>query len=71
MSIKQIKHFVALSQEGDSTLPQRCALLQEHKHLVERQIQEMQNHLQKVTHKIEYFTEQYKTALEKDPPSDV
>jgi DNA-binding transcriptional MerR regulator len=59
MSIKQIKHFVALSLEGDSTLKQRCALLQEHKKEVENQIQEMQRYLQKVTHKIEYFTEQY------------
>ncbi|MHB9292985.1 putative HTH-type transcriptional regulator [Hollandina sp. SP2] len=60
MSIKQIKHFVALSLEGDSTLKQRCTLLQEHKKEVENQIQEMQRYLQKVTHKIEYFTEQYK-----------
>ncbi|MDR0722450.1 MAG: MerR family transcriptional regulator [Treponema sp.] len=60
MSIKQIKHFVALSLEGDRTLKERCALLQEHKKGVENQIQEMQRYLQKVTHKIEYFTEQYK-----------
>jgi DNA-binding transcriptional MerR regulator len=75
MSIKQIKHFVTLSLEGDSTLKQRCVLLQEHKKEVENQIQEMQNHLQKVTHKIEYFTEQYKkvalTGVTTDPPSTV
>jgi DNA-binding transcriptional MerR regulator len=62
MSIKQIKHFVALSLEGDRTLQQRCTLLQEHKKEVENQIQEMQRYLQKVIHKIEYFTEQYKKA---------
>jgi DNA-binding transcriptional MerR regulator len=56
MSIKQIKNFVELSVEGDTTLQQRCELLREHKKNVEAQILEMQKHLQKVTHKIEYFS---------------
>ncbi|MDR1326602.1 MAG: MerR family transcriptional regulator [Treponema sp.] len=56
MSIKQIKNFVELSVEGDTTLQQRCELLREHKKNVEAQILEMQTHLQKVTHKIEYFS---------------
>jgi DNA-binding transcriptional MerR regulator len=60
MSIKQIKIFVELSMEGDETLKQRCELLGDHKKAVETQIQEMQKHLQKVTHKIEKFTQQYK-----------
>jgi DNA-binding transcriptional MerR regulator len=59
MSIKQIKDFVALSVQGGETLKQRCAMLVEHKKNVENQIAEMQKHLQKVTHKIEYFTAQY------------
>ncbi|MDR2417946.1 MAG: MerR family transcriptional regulator [Treponema sp.] len=56
MSIKQIKNFVELSLEGDTTLQERCKLLREHKKNVEAQILEMQKHLQKVTHKIEYFS---------------
>jgi DNA-binding transcriptional MerR regulator len=59
MSIKQIRNFVELSLEGDETLQQRCEMLREHKKIVENQIEEMQKHLQKVTHKIDYFFRQY------------
>lgn len=59
MSIKQIKAFVELSMQGGETLKQRCDILIEHKKNVEIQIEEMQEHLRKVAHKIEYFTAQY------------
>ncbi len=59
MSIKQIKDFVDLSIEGDCTLKQRCEMLKDHKRNVETQIQDMFRHLDKVSHKIEYFTAQY------------
>ena len=59
MSIKQIRDFVGLTMQGGETLKQRCDMLIEHKKNVEAQIEEMQKHLQKVTHKIEYFTAQY------------
>ncbi len=59
MSIKQIKDFVELSMQGEETLKQRCNMLIEHKKNVETQIEEMQKHLLKVSHKIEYFTAQY------------
>lgn len=59
MSIKQIKDFVELSMQGEETLKQRCEMLVEHKKNVETQIEEMQKHLRKVAHKIEYFTAQY------------
>jgi DNA-binding transcriptional MerR regulator len=62
MSIKQIKNFVELSLQGDETLRARCEMLKEHKQAVEKQIQEMQKHLLKVTHKIEYFSQQYEAA---------
>ncbi len=63
MSIKQIREFVALSAQGKETLKQRCDMLIEHKKTVESQIEEMHNHLKKVTHKIEYFTSQYEEYL--------
>ncbi|MDR2103278.1 MAG: MerR family transcriptional regulator [Treponema sp.] len=63
MSIKQIKNFVELSMEGEETLKERCDMLREHKKNVEIQIQEMHKHLQKVTHKIEHFTQQYEKYL--------
>jgi DNA-binding transcriptional MerR regulator len=62
MSIKQIRHFVELSVEGDSTLKARCDLLREHKKAVEVQIEEMQRHLEKVNCKIDYFTREYKRS---------
>jgi DNA-binding transcriptional MerR regulator len=59
MSIKHIKDFVELSIKGGETLKQRCDMLKEHKKNVEAQIEEMQKHLGKVAHKIQYFTAQY------------
>ncbi|MDR3144982.1 MAG: MerR family transcriptional regulator [Treponema sp.] len=59
MSIKQIRNFVELSLKGDETLRERCEMLREHKKIVEKQIEEMQKYLQKVTHKIDYFSRQY------------
>ncbi len=55
MPIKKIKEFVELSKEGDITLEKRCQLLIDHKHEVEKRIDEMKHHLCKVTCKIEYY----------------
>ena len=65
MSIKQIREFVELSEEGDSSLGKRCEKLIEHKKKVEEKIDEMQEHLEKVGHKINHFTKQYLTYCEK------
>jgi DNA-binding transcriptional MerR regulator len=62
MSIRQIKHFVELSVEGDGTLKARCDLLREHKKTVEAQMEEMQRHLEKVICKIDHFTREYKRS---------
>lgn len=59
MSIKQIREFVALSEAGDRTLKQRCDMLITHKKDVEEQMRQMQKHIDKVTHKIAYFSEKY------------
>jgi DNA-binding transcriptional MerR regulator len=59
MSLKQIKVFVDLSAQGGQTLKRRCELLAAHKKNVEAQIQQMQEHLGKVSWKIDYFTRQY------------
>ncbi|WP_019639315.1 MerR family transcriptional regulator [Paenibacillus fonticola] len=59
MPIKQIKEFVDLSVQGGGTLRQRCKILIEHKKNVENEIQIMQQHLQKVTTKINHFSAQY------------
>lgn len=67
MSIKQIKHFVELSVQGDETLEQRCRLLVEHKKNVEAQMEQMQEHLCKVSCKIEHFTAQYERYAAQRP----
>lgn len=63
MSIKQIRDFVTLSQQGPETLQTRCEMLKNHKSGVERNIEEMNRHLAKVTHKIDYFTRQYEDYI--------
>ncbi|WP_298002236.1 MerR family transcriptional regulator [Oceanispirochaeta sp.] len=59
MSIKQIRDFVDLSLQGSATLKARCEMLVDHKRSVEKHIEQMNLHLEKVTHKIEFFTKQY------------
>lgn len=63
MSIKQIKEFVELSMQGDVTLKQRCNMLIEHKKKVEEELIDMKKHLQKVSGKIEYFTNRYEMYI--------
>jgi len=63
MSIKQIREFVCLSQHGPETLKDRCDMLVQHKQEVEEHIAEMHRHLDKVSHKIEYFTKQHEQYL--------
>lgn len=63
MSIKQIKDFVELSMQGRETLKQRCDILKDHKKNVEAQIEKMQEHLRKVSFKIEYFTMEYEKGV--------
>ncbi len=57
MSLQEIARFVSLTHEGDHTLRQRVALLAEHRENVIRRIEEMQKYLEKVTWKLNYFTE--------------
>ena len=64
MSIKQIRDFVALSLQGPETLKTRCDLLVAHKSDVENHIAEMYRYLEKVKHKIAYFTAQYEAFTE-------
>ena len=62
MSIKQIKDFVDLSLHGERTLKQRCDMLKEHKAAIESQIEQLQNNLELVEWKINYFSEQYERS---------
>ncbi|MBW7572238.1 MerR family transcriptional regulator [Caproiciproducens faecalis] len=55
MPIKQIKEYIDLSLEGDSTLEERRQIFIRQRESVLEQIQQLQKHLEKVNHKIEFY----------------
>ena len=57
MSIQEIARFVQLTHEGDHTLEERVELLRVHRERVLERMAEMQKHLDKVTWKLNFFTE--------------
>ena len=57
MSIQEIARFVQLTHEGDHTLEERVQLLREHRERVLERMEEMQKHIDKVTWKLNFFTE--------------
>ena len=57
MSIQEIARFVQLTHEGDHTLEERVELLRSHRELVLSRMAEMQKHLDKVTWKLNFFSE--------------
>ena len=57
MSIQEIARFVQLTQEGEHTLEERVELLRAHRERVLERMAEMQKHLDKVTWKLNFFTE--------------
>ena len=57
MSLQDISRFMALAREGDQTLRERCELLKKHRDTVIARMEEIQRHLDKVTWKVNYFTE--------------
>ena len=56
MPLKEIARFIALTDEGDQTLPQRVEMLKAHRQTVVERMARMQRHLDKVTCKIDYFS---------------
>ena len=57
MSLQEIARFLELTHEGDRTLEQRVELLRKHRERVIARMNEMQKHLDKVTCKLNFFTE--------------
>ena len=60
LSIQEIARFVQLTHEGDHTLEERVELLRAHREQVLARMAEMQKHLEKVTWKLNFFTEKLK-----------
>jgi len=57
MSIREIARFVQLSREGDRTLHERVDLLKAHRDQLLVRLEEMQHYLEKITWKVNFFTE--------------
>ena len=60
MSLQEIARFVELTHQGDHTLKERVELLREHRENVLERVSEMQRYLEKVTRKLNCFTEKLK-----------
>jgi len=56
MSIREIARFVQLTHEGEHTLEEQVEMLRVHRERVLARMEEMQQHLDKVTWKLNYFT---------------
>lgn len=65
MSISDIRHYIDLCTEGDSTVSERYQIILEQKKKVENELQEMQNRLNVLHCKEQY----YEKLLSKQPSS--
>ena len=57
MSIQQMQRYAELQREGDHTLPERLEMLKAHRIEVEARIDELQDYLDVICHKIDYYQE--------------
>lgn len=55
MPIKEIKHYAELQADGDSTFSERMEMLIEHRHTLNKQIAQLQEHKMKLDEKIKYY----------------
>ena len=56
MTLKDIRTFVQLQEQGPSTLRKRCEILQEQQRAIQRGIEEMRKNSEKVAHKLQVYT---------------
>ncbi len=64
MSLQEIAEFVRLTHQGDYTLRERVELLRQHRENVVQRMAEMQRYLDKVTRKINFFSEKLRAYEE-------
>lgn len=69
MSLQEIARFVELTQQGEATLKDRVALLKSHRDMVLLRMKEMQIYLEKVTWKLNYFSEKLQEYESKTHPA--
>lgn len=56
MPISRMKQYSDLQRQGDATLTERLALLEEHRREVKKRIEELNYNLAVIEHKIEYYS---------------
>lgn len=62
--IKDIKKYMDLCQEGDSTLRERLEIFLERKEAVEKQLEELNKVMETINHKIWYYETAIKAGTE-------
>lgn len=62
--IKDIKKYMDLCIDGDNTLNERMDIFIERKEIVEKQIEELNNVMKTINHKIWYYEEAIKAGTE-------
>ncbi len=67
MPIKEIKHYVDLYMQGDSTLEERRQLVQDRRQHVEQEMKELQDTLDFITYKCWYYDEAVKAGTADAP----
>ena len=65
VSIKEIRKYIRLCEEGDSTLNERLEIFLERKKDVLRQMSELQEVLSTIDHKIDYYQNAISEGTEK------
>ncbi len=55
MPIRLMQEFAALRRQGNTTIARRCALLEAHQQMVQTHIEELQQNLKAISHKIEMY----------------
>ncbi len=55
MSIQAMQKYVALTREGEHTIPERCEILAEHRDSLRQHITELQEYLTRLENKVEYY----------------
>ena len=65
MPLQEIARFVALTDEGEQTLPERVEMLRRHRENVIARMAEMQRYLDKVTWKLDFFSGKLRAYEEK------
>ncbi|MBD7914791.1 MerR family transcriptional regulator [Clostridium sp. Sa3CUN1] len=64
LPIKDIKKYMDLCIEGDNTLKERMEIFLERKKTVQKQIEELNNIMETIDHKIWYYEEAIKAGTE-------